>query len=66
MLIGNIIFTDTGIRIYDVDGSSVEMSAKDALKLSHEIRLPDNYQKLVDAMWRADRKAHQSRKDHAS
>ncbi len=63
MLIGNIVFTDIGMRIYDVDGSSVEMSAKDALKLQHEIRLPDNYQKLVDAMWRADRKQQQRRKD---
>jgi hypothetical protein len=66
MLIGNIIFTDTGMLVYDVDGSYVEYSAKDALKLSHEIRLPDNYQKLVDAMWRADRKEHQRRKDNVS
>ncbi len=63
MLIGNIIFTDTGMRIYDVDGSYVEYSAKDALKLQHEIRLPDNYQKLVDAMWRAEQKERQRRKD---
>ncbi len=63
MLIGNIVFTDIGIRIYDVDGSSIEFSAKDALKIQHEIRLPDNYQKLVDAMWRADRKEQQRRKD---
>jgi uncharacterized cupredoxin-like copper-binding protein len=63
MLIGRVDFTDTGIRIVDVDGSIVEMSAKDALKLQHEMRLPDNYQKLVDAMWRADRKEHQRRKD---
>ena len=34
MLLGNILTTPTGIRLIDVDGSSIELNAEDALSLS--------------------------------
>ena len=34
MLIGNITMSERGIRVYDVDGSSVEFNAQDAFDLS--------------------------------
>jgi len=34
MLLGNILTTPTGIRLYDVDGSYLELNAEDALDLS--------------------------------
>lgn len=37
MLIGNVILTKYGIRIYDVDGSLMEVSAQDALYLLGEL-----------------------------
>jgi hypothetical protein len=63
MLIDRVEHTDTGIRIYDVDGSSIDVIAEDAFELSRWIRKPEHYQALYEAMRRADRKERQRRKD---
>lgn len=52
MLIGNVIPTDKGIRIYDVDNSSIDLTAEDALKLARWIRKTENYTALLEIMRR--------------
>lgn len=37
MLIGNITMSEKGIKVYDVDGSHVEITAQDAFDLSQWI-----------------------------
>jgi hypothetical protein len=63
MLIDRVEHTDAGIRIYDVDGSHIEMIAEDAFQLSRWIRTPEHYQALYEAMRRADKRERQRRKD---
>ena len=65
MLIGRIEHTDTGLRLYDVDGSYEDIIAEDAFAISRWIRQHEHYQLLFDAMRRAERK-ERSRKDHVS
>jgi hypothetical protein len=64
MLIDRVEHTDTGMRIYDVDGSSIDIIAEDAFELSRWIRTPEHYQALYEAMRRADKRERQRRKDN--
>ncbi len=54
MLIGRTIITDTGIRIFDVDGSSIDIKAEDALDLATWIRHMSHYMALLDILRRKE------------
>ena len=54
MRISDIIPTDTGIRIYGIDGPTpfIHITAEDALKLARWIRKAENYTALLEIMRR--------------
>src|SRR5258707_4219642 len=52
MLIGRTTITDDGIRIFDVDGSSIDITAEDALDLATWIRSRSHYMALLDILRR--------------
>ena len=54
MLIGRTIITDTGIRIFDVDGSSIDITAEYALDLATWIRNMNHYMALLDILRRKE------------
>ncbi len=54
MLIGRTTITDDGIRIFDVDGSSIDITAEDALDLANWIRNRSHYMALLDILRRKD------------
>ena len=52
MFITSVTLTDTGIRIVDVDNSSIRLTAHDALDLAKWIRKTENYTALLEIMRR--------------
>ena len=68
MLIGRTTITDTGIRIFDVDGSSIDLTAEDALDLATWIRNMPHYMALLDILRRKqvrEKLAQQDLRDQA-
>ncbi len=63
LLIGNVLPTDTGIRIFDVDGSSIRLTAEDALKLAQWIRKKDHYSLLLEKMRQQERTQRRQRNE---
>lgn len=65
MLISKVALTDTGIRIYDGDGS-IQFPAHDALELAKWIRKTENYTALLEIMRReqARQKEREQEADH--
>ena len=58
MLIGNIILSERGIRVYDVDGSYVEITAQDAFDLSQWIG--KHLVEILEIVRREDRVAREA------
>src|SRR5258708_31915951 len=68
MLIGRTAITDDGIRIFDVDGSSIDITAEDALDLATWIRNRSQYMALLDILRRKqvrEKLAQQDLRDQA-
>ena len=57
MLIGRTELTSTGIRIFDVDGSPIDITAEDALDLATWIRNMSHYMALLDILRRKEVRA---------
>ncbi len=61
MLIGNVLLTESGIALYDMDGSHVKVNAEQALDL--EIWLKAHHAALIEIMRRQQQKAQEKTMD---
>ena len=61
MLIGNVTMTETGIRVYDLDGSSVTFTAQDAFDLSQWIG--KHFLELFEIIRREERAAREAARE---
>lgn len=61
MLIGRTELTNTGIRLVDVDGSTVDITAEDALDLANWIRHMSHYMALLNILRRKEVRAKLAR-----